>query len=168
MKIRSVEPVQLAAPAGERSSPWSSTVLFVRVTTANGAIGWGQAPTTLMTHPVRESVREVARFFEGRELDDQARSLADFRRFSFYLSRSMEATSALSAVDIACWDLRGREVGRSIASLLGPPVRDRVRAYSNGWYSDCVTPEQFAAKARSGARDGFTARGEVVLAGLRV
>jgi gluconate/galactonate dehydratase len=157
MKIRSVEPVEVAAPAGEASSPWSSTVMLVRVTTTTGAVGWGQSPTTLMTHPVRESVREVARFFEGRELDDLAKHLADFRRYSFYLSRSMEATSALSGVDIACWDLIGREVGRPVASFLGPALRDRVRAYSNGWYSDCTTPEEFAEKSRRGVRDGFRA-----------
>jgi len=69
----------------------------------------------------------------------------------------MEATSALSGVDIACWDLIGREVGRPISALLGPALRDRVPAYSNGWYSDCRTPEQFAAKVRQGVQDGFHA-----------
>ena len=58
MKIRSVEPLELAAPAGEPSSPWGSTILLVKVTTADGAVGWGEAPTTLMTHPVRESVAD--------------------------------------------------------------------------------------------------------------
>ncbi len=72
MKIRTVEPIEVAAPADERSSPWSSTVILVKVTTANGAVGWGEAPTTLMTHPVRESVPEVARFYEGRELADHS------------------------------------------------------------------------------------------------
>lgn len=157
MRIRTVEPIEVAAPAGERSSPWSSTVILVRVTTASGAIGWGEAPTTLMTLPVRESVREVARFYEGRELDRHAEAFAEFDRYSFYRSRSMEATSALSAVDIACHDLLGREVGQPIAALLGGRRRDRVRAYSNGWYSDCVTPEEFAAKAKAMVRAGFTA-----------
>jgi L-alanine-DL-glutamate epimerase-like enolase superfamily enzyme len=63
----------------------------------------------------------------------------------------------LSGVDIACWDLLGREVGRSVASFLGPRRRDRVRAYSNGWYSDCRAPEEFAAKAKVGIAAGFRA-----------
>ena len=41
MKIQTVEPIEVAAPADELSSPWSSTVILVRVTTANGAVGWG-------------------------------------------------------------------------------------------------------------------------------
>ena len=157
MKIRTVEPIEVAAPSGEASSPWSSTVILVKVTSSTGAVGWGEAPTTLMTHPVRESVREVARFYEGHPLEDHAGCLREFERYSFYRSRSMEATSALSAVDIACYDLVGHELGTPIATLLGGRLRTRVRAYSNGWYSDAILPEEFAAKAREMVRSGFTA-----------
>ena len=157
MKVQSVEPIEVAAPAGEASSPWSSTVILVKVTTSTGAVGWGEAPTTLMTHPVRESVREVARFYEGHPLHDHGACLREFERYSFYRSRSMEATSALSAVDIACHDLVGRELGTPISTLLGGRLRERVRAYSNGWYSDAILPSEFAEKARSMLRSGFSA-----------
>ena len=157
MKIQTVEPIEVAAPAGEASSPWSSTAILVKITTSTGAVGWGEAPTTLMTHPVRESVREVARFYEGHELSGHAACLREFERYSFYRSRSMEATSALSSVDIACHDLVGRELGTPISTLLGGRLRDRVRAYSNGWYSDAILPEEFAEKARAMVRAGFTA-----------
>ena len=157
MKIQSVEPIEVAAPSDELSSPWSSTVILVKITTAGGAVGWGEAPTTLMTHPVRESVREVGRFYVGRELADHASGLREFARYSVYRSRSMEATSALSAVDIACHDLIGRELGTPIATLLGGAIREKVRAYSNGWYSDCITPEEFAEKARAMVGQGFRA-----------
>jgi len=157
MKIQSVEPIELAAQADELSSPWSSTVILVKVTTSSGAVGWGEAPTTLMTHPVRESIREVARFYENHELAEHAACLREFERYSFYRSRSMEATSALSAVDIACHDLLGRQLGTPISALLGGRIRERVRAYSNGWYSDAILPEEFAAKAQAMVRDGFSA-----------
>ena len=156
-KIRSVEPIELQAPGDERSSPWSSTVLFVKLTTATGAVGWGQAPTTLMTRPVFESLREVARFYEGIELHDHAEAFAGFDRHSFYRSRSMEATSALSAIDIAVHDLLGREAGVPVSELLGGRRRAKVRAYSNGWYSDCIEPAEFAAAARVQVDGGFTA-----------
>jgi gluconate/galactonate dehydratase len=157
MKIQQVEPIELAAPEGERSSPWSSTVVFVAVHTSTGAVGWGEAPTTLMTRPVFESVREVARFYEGRDLHQHGAAFHEFDRHSFYRSRSMEATSALSAVDIAVHDLLGREAGLPIMDLLGGGRRDRVRAYSNGWYSDCIEPAEFAAAARRQVAQGFTA-----------
>jgi gluconate/galactonate dehydratase len=157
VKIRSVEPIEVAATGDELSSPWSSTVILVKVTTANGAVGWGQAPTTLMTHPVRESVREVARFYEGRDLEEANAAFDEFSRYSFYRSRSMEATSALSGVDIACYDLLGHELGVPVHRLFGGARRTRIRAYANGWYSDCIAPEDFATKARAMVRSGFTA-----------
>ncbi len=67
-------------------------MVLVKVTTDTGAVGWGEAPTTLMTLPVRESVREVARFYTGKELHDSARNFSEFCRYSFYHSRSIEAT----------------------------------------------------------------------------
>lgn len=157
MKITSVEPIELADPGDERSSPWSSTVVLVRVTTSTGAIGWGEAPTTLMTVPVRESVREVARFYEGRDLEEMSRAFEEYCVHAFYHSRSMEQTSALSGVDIACHDLLGKELGAPIHRLLGGKRRDRLRAYANGWYADCLAPEEFAAKANRMVGLGFTA-----------
>ena len=132
-------------------------MVFVRVTTSTGQIGWGEAPTTLMTRPVGESVKEVARFYEGRPLDEQRNAFSEFCRYSFYRSRSMEATSALSAVDIACHDLLGKELGAPIHQLLGGALQKTLRAYANGWYSDCIEPNEFAEKARGMVRQGFSA-----------
>lgn len=157
MRIQSVEPIVVTAPEGESSSPWSSTVLLVRVTTSDGAVGWGEAPTTLMTLPVKESVREVARIYEGADVETLAAAFERFCRYSFYHSRSIEATAALSAVDIACHDLLGRSFGAPIHRLLGGPLRSEILAYANGWYSDCIQPEEFAAKAKEMVRQGFTA-----------
>ncbi|HKS59335.1 MAG TPA: mandelate racemase/muconate lactonizing enzyme family protein [Thermoplasmata archaeon] len=157
MKIRTVEPIVLAAPEGEASSPWSSTVLLTRVTTTDGRVGWGEAPTTLMTLPVRESVREVARVYEGSDVHDLGASFERFCRYSFYHSRSIEATAALSSVDIACFDLLGQELGAPVHRLLGGPLHKRLRAYSNGWYSDCIEPDEFASKAGEMVRQGFRA-----------
>jgi gluconate/galactonate dehydratase len=156
-RIAEVEPIEVAAPAGEASSPWSSTVVLVKVTTSSGAVGWGEAPTTLMTRPVFESVAEVGRFYQGRPLHAHRAAFAEFSRYSFYRSRSMEATSALSAVDIACHDLLGRELGCPVSELLGGRLREHVRAYSNGWYSDCIEPEEFARKAKAMVAQGFGA-----------
>ncbi len=157
MRIRSVEPLELSDPGAERSSPWSSTIVLVRVTTDTGAVGWGQSPTTAMTVPVRESVREVARFYEGRPLEEMNRAFDEYSVSAFYRSRSVEQTAALSGVDIACYDLLGHELGVPIHRLLGGRRRDRLRAYANGWYSDCRAPEEFAAKAKRMVRGGFTA-----------
>jgi D-galactarolactone cycloisomerase len=44
------------------------------------------------------------------------------------------AIEALSAIEIALWDLKGRHLGLPIHRLLGGPVRQRVQAYATGFY----------------------------------
>ena len=61
--------------------------------------------------------------------------------------------SALSAFDMACWDLMGQALGVPIYQLLGGRFRDRIPAYANGWYQAEREP------ARSPARRGVVARG---------
>lgn len=156
-KIKNVEILELGETGREASSPWSSTILLLRLTSSDGQIGYGEAPTTLMTLPVLESMKEVQRVFQGKDFFNIERNVFDFYRNSFYLSRSMEATSAVSAFEIASWDLIGKELGSPIYKLLGGEFNSSIRAYSNGWYSDCVKPEDFVKKGKEMVKKGFTA-----------
>ncbi|EQD58127.1 galactonate dehydratase, partial [mine drainage metagenome] len=156
-KIQEVEIFEIGDLSSERSSPWSSTMLILKLTTDDGEVGFGQAPTTLMTMPVLESLKEVKRSFEGKDVFSLNKNTMNFYKNSFYLSRSMEATSALSAFDIASWDLIGKYTGEPVYKLLGGAVRDKIRLYANGWYSGCKTPDDFVAKARDVVKSGITA-----------
>ncbi|MCL4341423.1 MAG: mandelate racemase/muconate lactonizing enzyme family protein [Candidatus Thermoplasmatota archaeon] len=156
-KIKNIEILELGEKGREISSPWSSTILLVKLTSEDGLVGFGEAPTTLMTLPVKESMEEVKRFFMGKDFFNVEQNLRDFYVHSFYLSKSMEATSALSAFEIASWDLIGKALGAPVFKLLGGEVNQKMRAYANGWYSDCVTPEEFLAKAKKVVAQGFTA-----------
>ncbi|MFG1449548.1 MAG: mandelate racemase/muconate lactonizing enzyme family protein [Thermoplasmataceae archaeon] len=156
-KIKNIEILELGEKGREISSPWSSTILLVKLTTDDGLVGFGEAPTTLMTLPVKESMEEVKRFFQDKDFFNVEKNLREFYTHSFYLSKSMEATSALSAFEIASWDLIGKSLGAPIYNLLGGEVAKKHRAYANGWYSDCVTPDDFLAKAKKVVSQGFTA-----------
>ena len=57
------------------------------------------------------------------------------------------AMSALAVLEIACWDIKGKALGLPVHKLLGGPVRDRIKAYANGWYQVERTPEEFHAAA---------------------
>jgi galactonate dehydratase len=48
--------------------------------------------------------------------------------------------SAISAVEIACWDIMGKALGQPIFDLIG---RNPVRAYANGWYRCPRKPQEF-------------------------
>src|SRR5256885_5793283 len=67
------------------------------------------------------------------------------------------AMSALAIVEIACWDLAGKALGLPVYKLLGGAVRDRVKAYANGWYQVERTPEEFHAAARAVVARGYRA-----------
>lgn len=155
-KIRNVEILELGEE-GEKSSPWSSTIILVKLTTADGLVGYGEAPTTLMTRPVYEQAREVARIFKGKEVNEIRKNYLDFFRHSFYLPVSMESTAALSAFEIASWDIVGKQAGAPVYQLIGGKVREKVRAYANGWYDECITPNDFLDKARVVEKLGFEA-----------
>ena len=65
--------------------------------------------------------------------------------------------SAISAVDMALWDIQGKDLGVPVYRLLGGQVRDKVPCYANGWFVGAKTPEQFAEKALAAFRAGFKA-----------
>lgn len=67
------------------------------------------------------------------------------------------AMSALAAVEIACWDIQGKALGVPVYRLLGGAVRDRIKAYANGWYQVERTGEQFAAAAWRVVERGYRA-----------
>jgi galactonate dehydratase len=67
------------------------------------------------------------------------------------------ATTALSGLDIALWDLKGKILGRPVYQLLGGAHRRRLRVYANGWYTNPGSPEQNAEEAKRVIAMGYTA-----------
>jgi galactonate dehydratase len=72
-------------------------------------------------------------------------------------------SSAMSGIDQALWDIKGKELGRPVCELLGGPVRDRLRFYDHlgggtleGMYKT-VEPEEFADRLQESLAKGFTA-----------
>ena len=141
----------------EKSSPWSSTILILKLTSSEGRVGFGEAPTTMMTLPVKESMNEVARIFQNKNYFNIEKNLRDYYKNAFYVTKSVEETAALSAFEIASWDLIGKNLGSPVYNLLGGKFNDEIRAYANGWYSDCVSPEDFVSKAKSLVSIGYSA-----------
>jgi galactonate dehydratase len=62
--------------------------------------------------------------------------------------------AALSAIEQALWDIKGKVCGAPVYELLGGAARDRVRCYANGWYEAAQT----ARPIRTGDRAAATRR----------
>lgn len=56
--------------------------------------------------------------------------------------------SALSAVEMALWDILGKSLNVPVYQLMGGKVNDKVRIYVNGWFAGAKEPEEFGEKAK--------------------
>lgn len=65
--------------------------------------------------------------------------------------------AAISALDEALWDIKGKALGQPVHALLGGACRERLRVYCNGWYRGLGPPEAYARAAREVQARGFTA-----------
>ncbi len=156
-KIKEIEMFELGESKEKSTTPWSSTILISRITTDDGVVGYGEAPTTLMTLPVLEQMREISRIIKNKDPTELNQIFTDVYRHSFYMSSSMETVSAFSSFEIAIMDIFGKMYGLPVYKMLGGKLRDKLRIYANGWYSDCVSPEDFIKKAKHISKLGINA-----------
>ena len=139
-------------------SGFRKNLAFVKVTTDDGIIGWGEA----FTHHDREQatavmVDELARYLIGRD-PFQIKYFTEIA-FNDGAARrsSLEFHSALSGIEIALWDIVGKALNQPVYNLLGGPVREKFYVYANGWSFGCKTPDDFAKAAVKTREAGFTA-----------
>lgn len=65
--------------------------------------------------------------------------------------------SALSAIEHALWDIKGKDLGAPVYSLFGGPVGDSVPVYANGWWLGCDGPDSYANAAMETVARGYSA-----------
>jgi galactonate dehydratase len=134
--------------------PWRD-LTFVELETDDGLVGLSEVRMVNKTETLVACIGELApRYVVGMSPFDVERLSWNVRRAEY--GRPGEVTqSALSAFEIACWDLMGRALGRPVHDLLGGRFRDRVPAYANGWYQTEREPAAIAAKAREVVERGY-------------
>jgi L-alanine-DL-glutamate epimerase-like enolase superfamily enzyme len=157
LKISNIDIYQLGQPASAGGATWAGSSIILKLTTSDGLVGYGEAVPTLRVQPVIQSIAEVARVYNGKDPFDVEKNRHEWYKNDFYLPFSFDSMTALSAFDIACWDIIGKHFGAPLHQLIGGTFRSKVRNYSNGWYDNCVKPEQFAEKAKKFAGMGYTA-----------
>ena len=67
------------------------------------------------------------------------------------------ATTSLSGIDIALWDIKGKILKEPVWKLLGGSFREKIRVYANGWYTNPGTPKLNAEEAKKVVDMGYTA-----------
>lgn len=123
-------------PAARRSFIYSDTFdsCLVRLESANGVVGWGETKAPVGAKAVAMIIDQlIGPLVVGADAAD-VRVLWD-RMYTAMRVRGHVAgfwLEAISGVDIALWDLLGRQQGLPIHKLLGGRYRDRVRVYASG------------------------------------
>jgi galactonate dehydratase len=127
--------------------------LFVRIETADGAVGWGEA--SLEGHA--EAVEGAFEALRDRFIGHDPHRIEDIWQIAYrggFYRGGPVLMSALAGLEQALWDLKGKALGLPAWEMLGGRVRDKVRAYA--WIGGDRPDEiEDAAKARRG--QGFSA-----------
>ncbi|MGH2390497.1 MAG: mandelate racemase/muconate lactonizing enzyme family protein [Chloroflexota bacterium] len=163
MRITEVEPIVLRLPdLRPDDCDGTQDTLLVRVHTDEGLIGIGEADTSPeiaravvlapISHLIARGLREV---LIGQDPFDVVRLWHDMYHASIYYGRQGVALQAMSAVDIALWDLIGQASDRPVWSMLGGRHRERVRVYASLLMPE--RPDEIAPLVAPLLRRGFTA-----------
>jgi galactonate dehydratase len=121
--------------------------LFLKVHTDAGIVGLGEPVLEGRARTCAEAVKEIEPYLVGKDPRRVVHHWQAIYRHAFYRGGPL-LTSALSGIDQALWDIKGKALGVPVYELLGGPTRNRVRVYAHA-----RTPERIRElKAR-----GFTA-----------
>lgn len=126
--------------------------MFVRIVTDTGIVGVGES--TFFGFP--EATASVAQGY-GARLIGQDPMRIDYHNLSLYRAYSMRGMAiggAISAIDQALWDIKGKRYQAPVWDLLGGRVRDKVRAMLVIPYG---TPDEVAQSCKQAVADGYTA-----------
>ena len=121
--------------------------LIVKLETDVGLHGVGEATLEGRSQTVATAVNELARYLVGKDPFAIERHFQEMYRRAFYAGGEV-LTSAISGVETALWDIKGKALGVPVYELLGGRTRDRIRLYANAWYKQGMSPEEFATAAK--------------------
>ena len=126
--------------------------LLFRVETDDGEIGWGEAIGDLHEE-VESALTAIGERVVGSSIHEITQTIETQRKARFWRDGPVLDT-ALSALEMALWDLKGKQLGASVHDLLGGRVRERVRVYRNLWGRNAG---EFAESASEAVSQSMTA-----------
>ncbi len=163
MKLTDLEIIVTAPPApGWGGRYW----ILVKLTTDTGIIGWGECYAASIGPQAMEAViRDVfSRHMEG---ENPANIELMFRRAyssGFTQRPDLTVMGAFSGLEIACWDILGKDRDAPVHALLGGMVNERIRAYTYLYPSTIhplpdfwIDPDMAAESAVACVEAGYTA-----------
>ncbi|RSH80103.1 hypothetical protein EHS25_007305 [Saitozyma podzolica] len=140
MKIKSIRTTTICVPLGDKVFH-SSQARFparnsclVRIETDSGLIGWGEGGQHRPPQPVAACLNHVlGPKILGRDPTEPVRTWEELYSFSRDFGQKGTYIEALSAIDIALWDISGKALGVPVWKLLGGAFRRKIKSYATGY-----------------------------------
>jgi L-alanine-DL-glutamate epimerase-like enolase superfamily enzyme len=162
MKITRVEAIHLRLPTVTERCDGSQETLLVKLHTDAGITGVGEADSSslvakaIVEAPLSHKIcRGLAECVIGQDPFEIDRLVHRMYEGSIFYGRQGAAIQAMSAVEIALWDIVGKAVERPVYQLLGGGFRKKFRAYASILFGD--TPAETERIGRDLVKQGFRA-----------
>ena len=151
MKITDVKIFRMSAESHKSDT---NNWLFIKIYTDTGIYGVGEGSLQYKDLALMGELEDFSKFLIGKApfaIEYIWTSL--YRRVTW--TGGAVTMSAISAIDLALWDLKGKALGVPVFELLGGKVRDAVPVYANGWFESAVTPSEHADAAIKTVQAGY-------------
>jgi len=149
MKITAVEPLVLG-------TSWRN-LIFLKVSTDEGLVGFGECTIQNREEGVLGCLPgAVRRHVLGSDPFNIEDLWLRMYRNDFWRG-GVIATSVMSGIEVACWDIIGKAVGQPVWRLLGGRCHEKIKAYANAWYTVERTPQEFAQRVKVVLEKGYKA-----------
>lgn len=130
--------------------------VFVKIETDAGISGIGEGTLEYKEHALLGAIEDIKRVLIGQDPRQVERICHELYRDSYWRVGPV-LQSAISAVNMALWDIKAKACNVPVYEMLGGKVRDSIRMYANVWFSGAKTPDEFAAAAVAAKEKGVTA-----------
>ena len=130
--------------------------VFVKVYTDEGITGVGEGTLEYKEKALCGAIEHIRDYLIGKDPCQIEKHFHDIYRDAYWRGGAV-LTSALSAVEMALWDILGKSLNVPVYQLLGGKVNEDCRIYVNGWFAGAKTPEEFGLKAKEAVKKGVTA-----------
>lgn len=158
MKISNVTPFLVAPKPSSDNWSQGQTMIFVKLESDCGLVGWGEAYA--LEHR-QLAIREIILAL-GAAVKQMGNATP--RGFIHRFAKPMDSehpgidyASAVSAIEIALWDLLGKSTGLPLHALLGGALIDQVPIYANAWDERVQSPQAVADRCAMMKSQGYRA-----------
>lgn len=127
--------------------------LFLKVTTQSGIVGWGEPVAEGKADSVAACVKELEKLIIGRNANEIEDIWQVLYRGGFYRGGAI-IMSAISGIDQALWDIKGKYLNVPVYELLGGAVRDKMKMYC--WIGG-DNPDAVVEQAHDKIKEGYKA-----------